>query len=807
MFWNYPTQVTPLPSAFPGTASNGELGVVIWQEIEKNKDDSGRIWISMQVYSRGEYTQKIRAFGPFDFVGEVPSISSVAVNKKGVICVSVLKDQDTIGVYTSSDSGDTWQEILISPNNLRAVGPRIRVNAQDEFCLFASTTTEDDFQLVWSRSEDGLLWTAPTKFTGTGNLRNPFIPYFTSNGTSDFVVFQSSMQTGNRFVYQLYFSASDDNGETWSEPVLLTKFQLPAEYAYNSYHNQNPNLIYHEGKLKLVWERTYMNSQSSQIYYTELDETGKILTEPVHISSGYSTCSWPEIFEYKGTVYVTWFDTLRDKSTTYIASYGEYGWEEKKLATTDDSTAFAVPLLCKDNFYMFWLQKNSQGVDRLMRQHRDDFAEPATFTALSYKEGVSSSAEKVRIRVNIPRDSSGIAGFSYIWTRDKTEVPPTELMRTPSNNEITEFATDDETTWFLIVRTTDFAGNWSEPTYIEYIRDVTPPLRPIIRMPNFDEIGFTVDNSPTFLWQPNPADDDVVGYSYSWNLMSDLPPGFAEGDKYTEQEVLSSPFDPPKPPLRLMTRTPRFSIRNADDGIWAFSVRAIDRLGNIGEAAVIRVFMNKYIPETIVSRIEKKQNRDGSTELIFYGKGFLRDGTVNGIFLDKDGVAPYDYIFSPERGDYEISTDKLMRGLYIDDVETGEYTVILNHTDRGLYTAPMKLLLENRGTIKYGDFTTKFLPKLKEILINFFVVIPGPYILILLLLLLFFISGIFYLRAIKKSLAEAKILNKEAAAILKGDYMSEEAKVQTQKLQLKGFSLRWKLSFFVLMLLVSVSLS
>ena len=48
--------------------------------------------------------------------------------------------------------------------------------------------------------------------------------------------------------------------------------------------------------------------------------------------------------------------------------------------------------------------------------------------------------------------------------------------------------------WYLKVRVTDYAGNWSESSTLEYYKDTTPPGMPNINFPEIDENGFIVAN-------------------------------------------------------------------------------------------------------------------------------------------------------------------------------------------------------------------------------------------------------------------------------------------------------------------------
>ena len=84
-----------------------------------------------------------------------------------------------------------------------------------------------------------------------------------------------------------------------------------------------------------------------------------------------------------------------------------------------------------------------------------------------------------------------------------------------------------------------------------------------------------------------------------------------------------------------------------ENGIWAFSVAAIDTVGNVGEHSTIYISMNKYVPHTVISYINTKVDDFGTIDLSIFGNDFLQDGTINAIYISKDGKN-YDAILTKD---------------------------------------------------------------------------------------------------------------------------------------------------------------
>ena len=97
-----------------------------------------------------------------------------------------------------------------------------------------------------------------------------------------------------------------------------------------------------------------------------------------------------------------------------------------------------------------------------------------------------------------------------------------------------------------------------------------------------------------------------------------------------------------KPPKRMLGKEKGVSYANRKNGLYAFSVAAIDEVGNIGEAAVSLFLLNKYVPSTYITSVTSSSDMFGNITLDIVGGGFTYDGTVDTVYIDRDKKAPYD---------------------------------------------------------------------------------------------------------------------------------------------------------------------
>ncbi|MGL4982984.1 MAG: PP2C family serine/threonine-protein phosphatase [Treponemataceae bacterium] len=807
-FWEYPEAVSNQESYFPASASNGKLSIVIWQQVSWINEREGTISINWQTSNDASWKAHTNTLGPFLFSGEVPSISSVAINSKNIISIAILTSPDTISIFSSNDDGNSFTETAIQDSVKTFIAPRIYVTSKDNFFLFVSQDNDANFLLFTATSEDGKEWTPFSLFSPSEKLTRSFVPVLSPFGDKDIVVFQSIFAAGFRISYQLHSTISKDGGKTWADSTLITD-QTSIEFDYKNYHSQNPDLFYFKGNLYLAWERSYISSENAQIYFSQLSNEGKLVGLTEQISSGRGGCSNPIIFPAHDNIAILWFDSRRGKNanSVYLATRQGLFWTEQRITTSNTDSTFSLPVLHNNFLHYFWIQQSPKSKQVLMRLSPDIKALPPTIKPLNFVAGKKSVSEKVSVQVDFPDDSSGFAGYAYSWSRTDEDQPDTSKVYSATEPIINQFAVDDETLWYLKVRAVDKAGNWSKPSSITYRRDITPPLPPIITPALLDDKGFVSNSSFNLDWQAALEDDDVEGFSFSLQYMAPL--------SYTKDENLLAAFTPKLPPQGNITKTTRHRIENLEDGIWAFSVSAIDEVGNISQPAIIRLFLNKFVPYTIITKIYKTVDPLGVTTISIEGKGFLTNGLIDYIYFSKKGQDDYEYILSHENGDYKIRSDRLIDSIILKDFDANDYSITLNHQTRGLYFSLNPIDVKDFGTVKFGLFDAEYIPNITKFISHFIFSLNVKDIFLLLIFIIAIIGIVLALRGLISIAKNNESIKHELFSFMTGDTMAKNPKEKNdvlQKISHRGQSLRFKIMFLtsilviMIVLLVSISL-
>ena len=565
----------------------------------------------------------------------------------------------------------------------------------------------------------------------------------------------------------------------------------------------------------------------AQIYAMALDENGAGDTKTAdRVSSGAGAASAPEILEVAGNPAALWTDNRRGGSRLYIAVKHGIDWEETELSGGRGDAAFGRAALGAGKLYAFW-QRTESGRDRILVLEPDTTVSPPTLAAVDFTPGKRTRSETASVRVTLPSDSSGVAGYSYVWGRDASATPPQKLMALPTQGSVVSDAKDDGA-WYLAVSAVDYAGNWSRPTRIRFDRDRTPPPGPIFMPPDLDDSGFLASNSFTVRWlTPETKDgqkvDDLAGYTWELRYIGELEgaqraslsgragnivaSGRAALPGLSVYETgLVSQAGPLSPPQALLGATPAASYGNIDDGYYLFAAAAVDTTGNIGPSSSILIRANKYVPYTALTYATATRDDFGRTALKILGKGFSVDGPVTRIVLDRDGKEPYDVDGARATGAYRIVSDREIDGFSFQDLDAGRYRLGIYHPKRGWFWSGPVVAIDASGTLKFGEPSPTYQPSWKFTAPRAYSF--SIYDAIVLAALLFAGAGI--LLSSTKAIAAARDveeIRKEVLALVSGGPMPshiKETKMHTLRRRGAGLRLKFTLTIALLVILTVV---
>ncbi|MCX7655674.1 MAG: SpoIIE family protein phosphatase [Treponemataceae bacterium] len=784
------------------------MGVLLWQEAELKRSGENaeyHIYLSLGIKEgKNPWLIRSRVAGPYIFRGTEPAIASITVDSKKQIWLAVVESGSSVVLLRSDDRGASFTAHRFNGDTNTSLAPRLFIRSDGGYLLFVSRGQEESLSLFYSRSDDGISWTAFEPFVTESGFRLNFLPTHGAQGGRDYVVFQS-LRGIERPTFQLFLKTSSDGGKSWSSAVQLTTFADPYSRTRNEapfFDNQRPFLLNTTTGFFLTWERRSLTA-SPQIYGMVLGYDGTVVGEVQRISPPGAYANNPVALMIKGAPAVFWFDNRRGQNRIYMALKKGLDWEEVELSGAPYEASFARPFFASGGLQVFF-QASQRGNDRIYLLAPDTSAPKPFLRPQNFEDGISVRSDIARISWSVPEDPSGILGFSFLWSRDPTALPPETLMLYSPTASLSLPATEDGP-WYFSIRARDFAGNWSEAARLTFIRDTTPPGAPELIPPELDAEGYLISNSGTLSWNA-PPDEDVAGFLYSLEYLDDIQP-YARYSPEVFTEALERRSFAPAFPRRDVGNQRMLSLSNIDNGVWRLAVVAYDRVGNVGPVATLYFRTNKFVPYTAVSSLTAVQNDEGKVQIRIWGRGFIEEGPIERIVLDQDGKPPYEREFLFKEGAYRIVSDREIRDLSAEDLPEGSYRLLLYHPRRGWYrTAPLVHVAE-MGTIKFGDYQSTWKAPWRLVDSGSRYIIDVPFVVLIFSILCSFLMGFVALRGMGGAIAETFHLRQVVTALMTGAPMPSQEKIQRlRQIRRRGISLRIKLAAFTALLVITVVL-
>ncbi|MBN2441297.1 MAG: SpoIIE family protein phosphatase [Spirochaetales bacterium] len=806
--WEDPEILIQSNTRFVNAASGGDTIALAWQEFVYQGNKAQTYLSLWTTQNTKEWIKNERFAGPFSFTDKETQIYSLSIDNEGNIYIAVSISEYKTSIFYSRDQGKTFVSTTITSTQT-SLSPKIFTKENGDFYIFIvyEDTVSEALSIYYLLLNNTVF--ENKNYTGQFNrfvveteeeLGFNFLPSYCQFKNIEYVIFQARIK-GEQSGYQLYMKMSNNEGQTWSKARLITDFNEiinGRERNYFEFDNQRPFITGIDDNLYITWERKHL-LQSTQVYLAELKFSGEVLSHERITTTNYTSRA-PQIYSFNGKIYILWFDSTGNDQIK-IAEKTALKWEERNLSyTLPGDSRFPSPVRTKEFLYIFWenIYKNTSG---LIILQPDQFVEIPRIYTTNFSPGKPGNKSTINVRWSTPKDSSGISSFYYAWSR-KGYASLADMKEISKDITTMSLTADEDGTWYFHLKAGDYAGNYSSTTSVSYIRDTKPPGLITFNTLKTDENGFLLSNSFTVSWIP-PGDDDVAGYSYELQYISStlsLPVSDIPENKIK------------KPGSSIVLFQSEKTYRNIDNGIWAISVRAIDHVGNPGESVSFLFKLNKYIPVTIVTDIIPRKNSYDETTLEIKGRGFLAQGTINQIYLDKDGKEPYDYTFTLAQNEYKIVNDRTIDELQILDIEEDLYQLILNHQTRGRYVSRLKIKLEPSLTVKIGDFPPPYLPawdKFTRPILSVSINEIFIWLLVILLGLLF----VFSIKKITGVLKEGQMIEAEVYAIMSGKERKSKKIKKIAVLKTKGLGLRFKFSvlmtslILLIILMLSITLS
>jgi serine phosphatase RsbU (regulator of sigma subunit) len=804
LFWELPSLKAPSRVSYSASASNGEAVTLSWQERTGTGAASAvNIYVDTARLDAPNtdtrWTGRQLVHGPILLAGVTeggePRMHAIAMNERRILVAVVLPiatgaEGSEVMIKSSEDGGRTFHQVASFTARTVVTSPSLSLTADGGWLLMltqpekleGATEKEGKLSIAFSASDDGEHWDDLKPMVTEAILTQNIQPHHVVLKRTDYVVFQSK-----RITNHLYLKRSTDGGHTWPEPAR-------AITSGDDFNNQRPYIAPMGNHLALAWERTLVGSDQPQIYYCEIEGDGTVVRpmEPVTRGGG---AMYPQLVPIGGELRLLYTERQLGQTRLMLAARSGSGdpalWNAVSVAPSLESDTL-VPhgAVLAERLFAFSEVKSSK-YDWTLFAIRPDTSAPApVLRPLDFSPGAPANRDRVTVGWSEPEDPSRISAYRYTWRREGAEAKTAELAGGPQQLAIDAPA---DGSWTLAVRSVDRAGNISAtPSAITFVRDATPPAMVTMFLqpaPLLD--GYQESNDFTISWVA-PAGDVIARYEVSTPLLSN--PLLSDGGSVVRQPES----------LRAV---------NVDDGDYTVTVSAVDQAGNIGPPAAITLRLNRYNPVTSITRVDERRDSGGNLQLRIVGLGFTAGrtvdevSTVQEVYIDRDGVPPYDYTLTRSAGKFVVSNDQLIEGIVMGaDYDTADYRIGVRHPVRGVRFAPQPLAFQAPGTVKLGDFSFRWAPRWAAARSSRYHV---PFVTLLVALAAGLVAVLLVAssRSLVSTAREGAVLKAEVQALLEGRpplITVEETERKLRSLHRRGVGLRLKFSLLVSVLVILI---
>jgi hypothetical protein len=276
-----------------------------------------------------------------------------------------------------------------------------------------------DFNIFFSASYDnGQTFSFPINISKTPDGNSSLSPQISTEGNNVYVVWQEEFPSTT----EVFFVMSNDKGQT---------FSLPKSISESTGSSVSPQISTKENQVYVVWE-DLSNFPNSEIFFTASNDNGNTFSDPVNLSENTGSSAEPHISTEGNNVYILWLDSTSGSSEFFFRVSNDNGNTFSILDSLSDNGINGVdPRISSEgnNVYIVWRVPASGGFDVFFTVSNDNgntFSDPVN---------LSNSAS-----TNFPQISSEGNNVYVVWTESQIPSFNLEIFFTVSNDNGNTFS-------------------------------------------------------------------------------------------------------------------------------------------------------------------------------------------------------------------------------------------------------------------------------------------------------------------------------------------------------------------------------
>ena len=301
------------PSAFPRMAIIGDNIYTTWYDYTPGQSDiffaksidNGNSFetINLSDNKGVSYNPWVAAYQNNVYVvwnDETPTVTQLNITKP--LNVDVVLGTLDILLATSSDSGSTFAVSQLTDSSGYSWNPRIAVNENNVYVVWNEKTDSNDEIFFSASNDNGKSFSKPINLSLTASpSQDAALKVY---GNHVYVIWQESLMGGR----EIFFTKSDNNGLSFGGPTNISNRGGNAEL------DRDTQMAVSESNVYVVWSDISVNGG---VFLTKSSDNGISFSKPIKLNN-FENAEFAQIVLHDDEIYVVWNENMLGNEEVFL---------------------------------------------------------------------------------------------------------------------------------------------------------------------------------------------------------------------------------------------------------------------------------------------------------------------------------------------------------------------------------------------------------------------------------------------------------------------------------------------------------
>ena len=327
---------------------------VVWEDVQRTDDNhrDNEIFLSISNDTGQNFGTQINLSNNTRD-SHIPQILSEK-NMVFVVWVDSSPGGNNIFFTASNDTGQTFSTQKKLSNNIGySYNPQLSTAGNNVYVVWQGYTDNIVDDIFFTASNDnGQNFSSPINLSNDTAISSN--PQLSTAGNNVYVVWQDYTYNTTHYTFNIFFTPSNDTGETFTTPKKLSN---------NIGYSSDPQISIKGNNVYVVWQNVAYNNPNSfpaYIYFTASNDNGQNFSPPKKLNNHVSILSSPQILTVENNVYVVWDQDIADSAEIFFTASNDNGQNFSiPINISNDSELSGAPQISSEGnkLYVIWSEE------------------------------------------------------------------------------------------------------------------------------------------------------------------------------------------------------------------------------------------------------------------------------------------------------------------------------------------------------------------------------------------------------------------------------------------------------------------